>query len=214
MHGGGLTGVGEDVVYQGDEQLQFQQAGPVHDSQRAADNRRVLRPDRTAGSVPSHPVDIRLRRSFEFGRLRARHSISRCCQTRRRLLGRTRPHGKPDDARRLDPAWRPAHRRARDQTPRTGPDLRFKLDATSSWTPELFEQLVSTGAVDSIDFKGMYEAPPLTSPPTRPLPARRRSIPGRLAGRPRPERPRDRRRARRGTRPHHLGRTDPQHHRH
>ncbi len=35
--------------------------------------------------------------------------------------------------------------------------LRFKLDATSSWTPELFEQLAATGAVDSIDFKGMYK---------------------------------------------------------
>ncbi len=37
------------------------------------------------------------------------------------------------------------------------PTLRFKLDATSSWTPELIEQLAATGAVDSIDFKGMYK---------------------------------------------------------
>ena len=37
------------------------------------------------------------------------------------------------------------------------PTMRFKLDATSSWTPELFAQLVATGAVDSIDFKGLYK---------------------------------------------------------
>jgi hypothetical protein len=37
------------------------------------------------------------------------------------------------------------------------PTLRFKLDATSSWTPELIEALVQTGAVDSIDFKAMYK---------------------------------------------------------
>ncbi len=36
------------------------------------------------------------------------------------------------------------------------PTLRFKLDATSSWTPELIQALVATGAVDSIDFKSFY----------------------------------------------------------
>ncbi len=37
------------------------------------------------------------------------------------------------------------------------PSLRFKLDATSSWTDALVAELVATGAVDSIDFKGHYE---------------------------------------------------------
>ena len=36
------------------------------------------------------------------------------------------------------------------------PGLRFKLDATSSWTEELIAGLVDTGTVDSIDFKGLY----------------------------------------------------------
>ncbi|MGZ4482110.1 MAG: hypothetical protein ACXVY5_07875 [Gaiellales bacterium] len=36
------------------------------------------------------------------------------------------------------------------------PDLRFKLDATSDWTPELIADLRATGAVDSIDVKGAY----------------------------------------------------------
>jgi hypothetical protein len=36
------------------------------------------------------------------------------------------------------------------------PGLRFKLDPTSSWTPELIAELVDTGAVDSVDFKGYY----------------------------------------------------------
>ncbi len=36
------------------------------------------------------------------------------------------------------------------------PTLRFKLDATSSWTPELIAELVATGAVDSVDFKALY----------------------------------------------------------
>jgi hypothetical protein len=37
------------------------------------------------------------------------------------------------------------------------PSLRFKLDPTPSWTDELIEGLVATGAVDSVDFKGHYE---------------------------------------------------------
>ena len=36
------------------------------------------------------------------------------------------------------------------------PSLRFKLDATSSWTPELMAALARSGAVDSIDFKALY----------------------------------------------------------
>ncbi len=37
------------------------------------------------------------------------------------------------------------------------PSLRFKLDPVSEWTPELIAALVQTGAVDSVDLKGLYE---------------------------------------------------------
>jgi len=36
------------------------------------------------------------------------------------------------------------------------PGLRFKLDATSSWTDELIAALAEYGCVDSVDFKGQY----------------------------------------------------------
>jgi L-alanine-DL-glutamate epimerase-like enolase superfamily enzyme len=36
------------------------------------------------------------------------------------------------------------------------PGLRFKLDPTSSWDERLISELVATGAVDSVDFKGYY----------------------------------------------------------
>jgi hypothetical protein len=36
------------------------------------------------------------------------------------------------------------------------PGLRFKLDPTSSWDERLIAELQSTGAVDSVDFKGLY----------------------------------------------------------
>jgi hypothetical protein len=36
------------------------------------------------------------------------------------------------------------------------PDLRFKLDVTPAWTPELMDEVAATGAVEIVDFKGQY----------------------------------------------------------
>jgi hypothetical protein len=36
------------------------------------------------------------------------------------------------------------------------PDLRFKLDVTPAWAPELIDEVAATGAVEIIDFKGHY----------------------------------------------------------
>ncbi len=45
------------------------------------------------------------------------------------------------------------------------PSLQFKLDPTSSWTPELIERLVETGAVESVDFKSLYKGTIVDQPP-------------------------------------------------
>ena len=42
--------------------------------------------------------------------------------------------------------------------------LRFKLDPTSSWDERLIEELVATGAVDSVDFKGYYSGSVVDQP--------------------------------------------------
>ena len=39
------------------------------------------------------------------------------------------------------------------------PDVRFKLDAQATWSPELTAEVAATGAVDVIDFKGRYGLP-------------------------------------------------------
>jgi hypothetical protein len=36
------------------------------------------------------------------------------------------------------------------------PELRFKLDVTPAWTPELMREVAATGAVEIVDFKGQY----------------------------------------------------------
>ncbi len=45
------------------------------------------------------------------------------------------------------------------------PRLRFKLDASSAWTPQLVAELAATGAVDSIDLKGQYRGTVVDQPP-------------------------------------------------
>jgi hypothetical protein len=41
------------------------------------------------------------------------------------------------------------------------PGTRFKLDPTNAWTRELIDELVATGAVDSLDLKGQYKDTPV-----------------------------------------------------
>ncbi len=52
------------------------------------------------------------------------------------------------------------------------PGLRFKLDPTSSWDEALIAELVGTGAVDSVDFKGLYSGS-IVDQPADPLLYRR-----------------------------------------
>jgi L-alanine-DL-glutamate epimerase-like enolase superfamily enzyme len=52
------------------------------------------------------------------------------------------------------------------------PRLHFKLDPTSSWDERLIAQLVATGAVDSVDFKGYYHGS-IVDQPADPLLYRR-----------------------------------------
>ncbi|MFC7222040.1 hypothetical protein ACFQKF_02615 [Halalkalicoccus sp. GCM10025322] len=47
---------------------------------------------------------------------------------------------------------------------RLNPDLEFKLDATSSWTPELIADLAATDAVRVLDLKGQYRGTVVDQP--------------------------------------------------
>ena len=155
LHGAGLTGRGEDVVYQGDEQLQFQQAGSVHNlsgRRTIAEFCQLIEQLDLFPVSPVYPASPRFRVwAFESAALDLA-----LLQRGRRLsetLGRTAHPMRYVASTRLGepPTVEPVTKRlALDAT------LRFKLDATSSWTPEIFEQLAETKAVDSIDFKGMY----------------------------------------------------------
>jgi L-alanine-DL-glutamate epimerase-like enolase superfamily enzyme len=156
LRGAGQEGVGEDVSYAHEAHESLQAAGPVQ----------PLAGDWTLGSFCDHVEALDLwpeppgSDAFIHYRLWAYESaaldlaLSQAGIPLHVVLGReARPVtfvvsmrlGEP-------PSFEPL---ARILT--RYPTTRFKLDATTSWTPELAERIQSTGALDSIDLKGLYE---------------------------------------------------------
>jgi L-alanine-DL-glutamate epimerase-like enolase superfamily enzyme len=155
LRGGGLEGVGEDVVYDEVDHLAFQEAGAVHD----------LSGRWTLGDLCARIEELDLfpvepqREVSRIYRIWAFHSAALDLALRQaeqplwRVLDREpRPMTYVVSLRLGEPpTLEPVRKRLA-----LDPTLRFKLDATSSWTPELIDELVGTGAVDSIDFKALY----------------------------------------------------------
>ena len=155
LRGAGEEGVGEDVTYDGEAQEQLQAAGPVQ----------PLAGDWTLGSFCDHLETLDLWPepprwdAFRHYRVYAYESAALDLSLRQaRLplhaaLGReARPVTFVVSLRLGEPPSLEPVRRRLDRYPTT----RFKLDPTSDWTPELVAELQETGAVDSVDLKGLY----------------------------------------------------------
>ena len=138
LRGGGEEGVGEDVTYDGLDHVAFQDAGPTL----------PLAGSFTTRTFADHleTLDLALRQAG-----RPLHEV----------LGREpRPVTFVVSLRLGEPATlAPITKRLE-----LYPLLRFKLDPTASWTPELIRDLALTGAVDSVDLKGAYRGTVVDNP--------------------------------------------------
>jgi L-alanine-DL-glutamate epimerase-like enolase superfamily enzyme len=155
LHGGGHQGVGEDVVYDGVDQTAMQDAGPVH----------ALAGRYTLGefcalidSLDLFPVEpqrdvSRLYRRWTFQSAGLDLALRQAGRPLHEVLGHEpRPVTFVVSLRLGDPpSLEPISRRLERY-----PTLRFKLDPTTDWDPELIAALVATKAVDSVDFKSFY----------------------------------------------------------
>lgn len=155
LHGGGVEGVGEDVVYDAPDHVALQEAGPVLDlAGRYALAEFCERIDALDlfPVPPAREVSVLYRR-WTFHSAALDLALRQAERPLHEVLGREpQPLTFVVSLRLGEPARiEPVTRRLARY-----PSLRFKLDATSSWTPELFDELVATGAVDSIDFKSFY----------------------------------------------------------
>jgi L-alanine-DL-glutamate epimerase-like enolase superfamily enzyme len=155
LRSAGEEGLGEDVTYDAIDHEILQAAGPTL----------PLAGRFTLGSFCAHLAELQLfpeppQREVS-GRYRTWAYESAALDLALRQAGRTLHEAlarEPQPVRfvvslRLGepPTLGPLQRRLA-----ADPGLRFKLDPTSSWDEQLIARLVATGAVDSVDFKGLY----------------------------------------------------------
>jgi hypothetical protein len=163
LHGGGADGSGEDVTYDALDHVALQDAGPVL----------PLAGEHTMGSFcdlvgeldlfPAEPVrDVsRLYRRWGFESAALDLALRQAGIPLTEALGiEAKPVTFVASLRLGDPPTiEPVAKRLERY-----PGLRLKTDPTSSWTEELVEQLVQTGAIDSLDFKGQYKGTVVDQP--------------------------------------------------
>lgn len=163
LRGDGHEGLGEDVSYDSDDQQALQDAGPTlplagtWTLEAFCDHLATLElwpePARHAASVhyrvwayESAALDLALRQAGV-----PLHAA----------LGRaSRPVTFVVSLRLGEPATLAPLRARLDGYP----SLRFKLDPTPSWDDALIAELAATGAVDSVDLKGLYEGTVVDNP--------------------------------------------------
>jgi L-alanine-DL-glutamate epimerase-like enolase superfamily enzyme len=165
LKGGGQEGVGEDVVYDALDHVAFQDAGPVLDlagEHTIASFSELLDGLELFPGPPEREVSVNYRRwAFESAALDL--ALRQAGKPLYEVVGcepkpvtfvvsmRLTPPGS-DEVSTIEPVRKRLE---------IYPTLRFKLDPTNDWTDELIQQLVETGAVDSLDLKGQYKGTPV-----------------------------------------------------
>ncbi len=163
---GGETGVGEDVVYDEIDHVNLQADGPgsidlagsytLDSFSKHLDEVplwpappvRETSPDYRRWAFESAALDLALAqagRSLADVIEREPRALNFVVSMRLGGLEQTEPE-KPDRVLNLLERY---------------PGTKLKLDPTNNWTQELVDQLVATGAIDSLDLKGQYKGTPV-----------------------------------------------------
>lgn len=156
LHGAGQTGVGEDVIYETEDQLSQLEAGPTLD---LAGSRTIDQFSHHLGTIDLFPAGPPQREPSRNYRRWAYESAALDLALKQagaplwEVLDREPSPLRFVVSTRLDePA---SARRVTDWLARD-PTLRFKLDPTDTWTDSVVADLAATGAVDAVDLKGFY----------------------------------------------------------
>jgi L-alanine-DL-glutamate epimerase-like enolase superfamily enzyme len=159
LQGGGEEGIGEDVTYDADAQLAFQQQHA--DGVPLAGDHTLDSFSQLVGDLDLFPggAAIGVYRNYRRWALE-----SAALDLALRQAGRSLGQALGREPR---PVTYVVSTRATDLAPllELYPELRFKLDPTAAWTDELIAQLAALGAVDVVDLKGAYVGTPVDNPP-------------------------------------------------
>jgi L-alanine-DL-glutamate epimerase-like enolase superfamily enzyme len=167
LQGGGEEGVGEDVVYDGEDHDHLQQAGAYLD----------LAGETTLGDFceridaldlfPVEPVRgevSRLYRRWAFHSAALDLALRQAGKPLHEVVGRTPQPVVFVNSRRLPEEDGTASLAELERLLERYPTLRFKLDPTPAWDEALISALAATGAIDSADFKGHYKGTIVDNP--------------------------------------------------
>lgn len=163
LSGGGSSGVGEDVGYEPAEHEAFLAAGPPPGLSGRFTLERFCERVESLDLFPDPPRSevSRLYRVWAIESAALDLALRQAGVSLAQALGRVIKPMRYVVSTRLGepPTIEPvAVRLGLD------PSLRFKLDATSSWTLELIAELAATGAVEAVDFKGFYRGSSVDQP--------------------------------------------------
>ena len=169
LRGTGEEGVGEDVVYDAADQRALQAAGEAGRLPALAGDwalgdlcTHIDSLDLFDGAEPEHGDVSRLYRRWTFHSAALDLALRQAGTTLHAALGREPSPVTFVVSLRLG---EPATLAPLESRLAAYPTLRFKLDATSSWTDDLVAELAATGAVDSVDFKALYRGTVVDSQP-------------------------------------------------
>jgi L-alanine-DL-glutamate epimerase-like enolase superfamily enzyme len=165
LRGGGEVGIGEDVTYDGLDQIALQDAGRSLDLAGSYTLDSFSRHFAEAELWPAPPVR-------EVSRLYRRWAFeSAALDLALRQAGRSLAEAVGQDPRPVRFVVSMRLGAPGSKEPETAvrvirlleryPGTRFKLDPTNTWSRELVRELVQTGAVDSVDLKGFYTGTPV-----------------------------------------------------
>jgi hypothetical protein len=155
--GAGEEGLGEDVTYSPEDQRAQQDAGPVLPLTGSwtldSFSSRLEELDLFGGAAPAMPA-FRDYRRWAFESAAADLALRQAGRSLADVLGREpQPINFVVSLRLGDPpSTEPVTRRLAAY-----PGLQFKLDYSPAWDEDLLATLAATGAVESIDFKGVYK---------------------------------------------------------
>ena len=156
LRGGGEDGVGEDVTYDAPDHVAAQEQGPVYE---LAGSHTLASFSQLVGGLDLFPVEpdrdvSRIYRRWAYESAALDLALRQAGRALHDVVGREmRPVTFVVSLRLGKPASiEPLEKRLEHY-----PTLRFKLDPTNDWDDELVAELVATGAVDSVDMKGLYK---------------------------------------------------------
>lgn len=164
LFGAGHEGAGEDVVYEADDQIALQRAGPPPGLAFRGGLAGLCAHLAAAADHPAPPrhAETRCYRTWAWQSAALDLALRQAGATLGEVLGLApRPVsfvaspglGRPPTA---EPVRRLLAR---------VPPLRFKLDWSPAWTADLVDELAATGAVDVVDFKGQYRGTTVDTEP-------------------------------------------------